>query len=109
MPEITKSVKFEQLYRSSGLGFGTVRELLKAGAYVSILDKVQPPDLKDSRVLFVQTDITKIPEVQNVVDRTVAWTQQTGAVLGGVINCAGIGTPAKVISMPQTCFGLVDF
>ena len=36
-------------------------------------------------------DITKTEDVQNGVNRTVEWTKETGAALGGVINSAGVG------------------
>lgn len=41
--------------------------------------------------MFVQMDITNVEQVQEAVDRTVAWSKETGAELGGVINSAGIG------------------
>lgn len=42
-------------------------------------------------------DITKDSEVSSAVENTVAWTRRSGATLGGVINCAGIATAAKII------------
>jgi 3-hydroxyacyl-CoA dehydrogenase/3-hydroxy-2-methylbutyryl-CoA dehydrogenase len=49
-----------------------------------------------SRVKFWELDITQVEGIVKVVDEVVSWTQQTGAVLGGIINCAGVGTAAKV-------------
>ncbi|KAF9459309.1 3-hydroxy-acyl-CoA-dehydrogenase [Collybia nuda] len=87
---------------SSGLGLATVQDLIKDNAYVAILDLSPPPDGKlasshDQRCIFIKTDITKHDDVQGAVTRTVEWTKETGAVLGGVVNCAGIGRPELVI------------
>lgn len=87
---------------ASGLGLATVHELLKANAYVSILDRLTPPIVNESesdssgRVFFVKTDITKVEEVESAVERTVSWTEQTGAPLGGVVNAAGIANVERV-------------
>jgi len=84
---------------SSGLGLATVVDLLSFPAtHVSILDRSPPPESTlNSRVKFFQTDITKVDEIESAVEQTVAWTKETGAVLGGVINCAGVGGAAKII------------
>lgn len=50
-----------------------------------------------SRVKFHKIDITKVEEIQDAIDQTVQWTQDTKAPLGGVIHCAGIGA-ASVVS-----------
>ena len=86
-------------YRSSGLGLATVQHLLDAGAYVANLDLHPPKDeLPASRVKYWKTNITNSEEVEKAVEASVAWSKETGAVLGGVINCAGVGTAAKVSS-----------
>lgn len=36
-------------------------------------------------------------EIASAVSNTVQWASETGASLGGVINCAGVGTAAKII------------
>lgn len=82
---------------SSGLGYATVVDLLQLDAYVSVVDLHPPKDLEaSSHVKFFQTDITKLEAIESAVDGTVSWTKDTGATLGGVINCAGVGTAAKV-------------
>lgn len=84
---------------SSGLGEATVVDLLKSGAYISIVDRNPPTDDtldSSNHVKFFQTDITELADIQKAVDDTVSWTKKTGAALGGVINCAGVGTAAKV-------------
>ena len=84
---------------SSGLGLGTVRALLDAEANLSILDLSPPPTddkFNTKNVRYFKTDITKLDEIQNAVEQTVAWTKESGKPLGGVINCAGVGAAAKV-------------
>ncbi|EDR05118.1 3-hydroxy-acyl-CoA-dehydrogenase [Laccaria bicolor S238N-H82] len=83
---------------SSGLGLATVHDLLTHKAYIAILDRSAPPtDVISSRVKYFKTDITDVAQINGAVEGTVAWTKDTGAVLGGVINCAGVGTAAKII------------
>ncbi|KAJ7173480.1 3-hydroxy-acyl-CoA-dehydrogenase [Mycena filopes] len=83
---------------SSGLGLATVQDLISADAYISILDRSPPPkDLATSRVKFFQTDITEVDQIEKAVNGTVEWTAVTGAPLGGVINCAGVGTAGKIV------------
>ncbi|RDB23573.1 hypothetical protein Hypma_008908 [Hypsizygus marmoreus] len=83
---------------SSGLGLATVHSLLNAKAYVSVVDRSPPPsDLPTSHVKFIQTDITRVEQVEKAVEDTVTWASQTEAPLGGVINCAGVGTAGKII------------
>lgn len=80
------------------MGLATVVDLLTSAAYISIIDLNPPKDaaLDPSRVKFFQTDITKVEHIEKAVDNTIAWTKVTGAVLGGVVNCAGVGIAAKV-------------
>ncbi|PPQ94437.1 hypothetical protein CVT25_002528 [Psilocybe cyanescens] len=84
---------------SSGLGLATVQELLSQKAYVAIVDRSPPHDSISSspNVKFYQTDITVLAEVASAVGNTVEWASSTGAPLGGVINCAGVGTASKII------------
>ncbi|KAF8577724.1 short chain type dehydrogenase [Ramaria rubella] len=89
---------------SSGLGLATVRDLLAYGAYTAIVD-LAPPEDEDlasidegrRRFRFFKTDITDTGEVEEAVAGTVAWAGETGAVLGGVVNAAGVATVGKVI------------
>jgi len=50
-----------------------------------------------NRVKFYELDITQVKDIVKVVEQVVSWTKQTGASLGGIINCAGVGTAAKII------------
>ncbi|KAJ7708981.1 short chain type dehydrogenase [Mycena rosella] len=77
---------------ASGLGLATVRDLINANAHAVIVDRATPQEsFPADRVLFIRTDITQVEEVARAVADAVAWTEQTGALLGGVINCAGVG------------------
>ncbi|KAF8649282.1 hypothetical protein AX16_005910 [Volvariella volvacea WC 439] len=84
---------------SSGLGLATVLDLLEVKAYVAVLDRSPPPAelASSSRVKFFKLDITKNEQVEQAVEGAVQWTEQTGARLGGVVNCAGVASAAKII------------
>ncbi|XP_006462142.1 hypothetical protein AGABI2DRAFT_186193 [Agaricus bisporus var. bisporus H97] len=85
---------------SSGLGLATVEDLLSQGAYISILDRSSPPTTisNNSHLKFFKTDITNLSQIESAVKQTVSWTRETKARLGGVINCAGVGTAEKMIN-----------
>lgn len=86
---------------SSGLGLSTVNTILQEKGYVAIVD-LKGPDASSfgsasSRVRFWELDITQTEDITKVVEEVVLWTKETGSQLGGVINCAGAGTAAKII------------
>lgn len=82
---------------ASGLGLATVERLLAAGARVVIIDVPQSHGAEvaarlGESVSFAPADVTDETQVQAAVD--------LAASLGSLrilVNCAGIGTPAKVI------------
>ncbi|KAJ7574313.1 3-hydroxyacyl-CoA dehydrogenase [Mycena floridula] len=83
---------------SSGLGLATVEELLRLDAYVSILDRSPPPEtLPSARIRFFEVDITVNEQLEKAVESTLTWTRETDAILGGVVNCAGVGIAAKIL------------
>ncbi|KAJ7065301.1 3-hydroxyacyl-CoA dehydrogenase [Mycena amicta] len=83
---------------SSGLGLATVRDLVNANARVAVLDRAPLQEtFSPDRVLAIQVDITRLEDLQRAVDATVEWTKQTGSLLGGVINCAGVGIDEPII------------
>ncbi|KAF8649272.1 hypothetical protein AX16_005900 [Volvariella volvacea WC 439] len=55
-----------------------------------------------NRVLFIKTDVAQLEQIEHAVNLTVEWTKETGAALGGVINCAGFGIPALMINRKGT-------
>ncbi|MGP9630058.1 MULTISPECIES: 3-hydroxyacyl-CoA dehydrogenase [unclassified Halomonas] len=83
---------------ASGLGEATVRALHTAGAKVVIADlnsergESLAAQLGDNAV-FQRTDVTSEAAAQVAVDKAL----NTFGSLQGLINCAGIGDPAKVI------------
>ncbi|TFK39480.1 hypothetical protein BDQ12DRAFT_734839 [Crucibulum laeve] len=86
---------------SSGLGLATTLDLLSQGAYISILDRSAPPPFPTSipslHFKYILLNILSLPNITSAVSSTISWAQSTGAPLGGVINCAGVGTAAKII------------
>lgn len=38
-----------------------------------------------------------LDQLTRAIDQTAAWTEETGARLGGVVNCAGVATAAKIV------------
>jgi NAD(P)-dependent dehydrogenase (short-subunit alcohol dehydrogenase family) len=80
---------------ASGLGLATARELAKAGAHVVIADLPSSPGEQRAKELggsFAGLDVTDEAGVQQAVDAAVAQ-----APLRIVVNCAGIGTPGRVL------------
>jgi NAD(P)-dependent dehydrogenase (short-subunit alcohol dehydrogenase family) len=84
---------------ASGLGEACVRNLLNGGAKVAIFDfaadrgeKIAAELGKD--VIFCQTDVADDAGVQAAVNKTM---EAFGAI-NIAINCAGIGSPMKVLS-----------
>ena len=83
---------------ASGLGEASARNLIERGAKVSILDLAREKgealasELGDDAI-FCMTDVTDEKTVQAAMDQTVE-------AFGGIhilINCAGVGVPAKVL------------
>ena len=70
----------------------------KAYEYIAILDRsALPTDLVSSRAENFKTHITDVAQIDGAVEGTLQCAKDTEAVLGGVINCAGVGTAAKII------------
>lgn len=80
-----------------------MRHLVSYGAYVVILDLASPPSegLSHDKTRFFKTDVANTEQVAQAVERSVGWTRETGAVLGGVVAAAGIPTVGKVRAMSQ--------
>ena len=83
---------------ASGLGEACVRVLVKDGAKVSIFDfdeergKKVASDVGDD-VTFCITDITDEKSVKAAIDKTI----KSFGSIHVAINCAGVGTPSKVL------------
>merc|ERR1719422_1166914 len=84
---------------ASGLGAAVVRKIVAGGGSATIFDlnakngaKVEA-DLFPN-VLFVKVDVTSDESVQAGIDKHI----EKFGPLRGVVNCAGVGLPAKVVS-----------
>ncbi|GAB3052761.1 SDR family NAD(P)-dependent oxidoreductase [Sediminivirga luteola] len=83
---------------ASGLGLGTARKLLEAGAQVVMVDLNEDAGRQTAQELgegahFAAADVTDEEQVQAAVD--------LAASLGDlriVVNCAGVATPGKLVS-----------
>jgi len=83
---------------ASGLGEACVRNLVKEGAKVSILDLAEETGKKlaeelGSGVIFFKTDVTDEKSVEAAIDKTA----ETFGGIHVAINCAGVLMPAKVL------------
>lgn len=83
---------------ASGLGRATTEHLLAKGAQVVIADLAQSPGAATAEELgdachFVATDVTDADSVQEAVDTATAL-----GPLRVAVNCAGVGTPGRVLS-----------
>jgi len=96
----------------SGLGEACVRNLVMNGAKVSIFDFAEESGRKISwelgdAVLFCNTDVTDEETVRAAINHTL---DSFGAI-HVAINCAGVGTPTKVLGkegpMPMKHFNQV--
>jgi len=81
---------------ASGLGLATVERLVSLGAAVLILDLPSSPgreiaDRLGGRVTFVPGDVVDEESVAAALD------VQTGCPVRILVNCAGVGTPGRVV------------
>ncbi len=87
---------------ASGLGEGTVREIVKAGGKAAIFDMNEArgqelvAELGDA-VIFHKVDVTSEADVTAGLDAAMA----AFGALNGLVNCAGIVIGAKVASKGQ--------
>ncbi len=83
---------------ASGLGEACVRDLVALGANTTVLDFAEDngrrlaSELGES-VLFCKTDVTDEASVQMAIHRTM----ETFGAVHVAINCAGVGTPGKIL------------
>ncbi|AQQ52082.1 3-hydroxyacyl-CoA dehydrogenase [Planococcus lenghuensis] len=84
---------------ASGLGEATVRQLIQSGGRAAILDLneergKQLADELGNHVIYLPTDVTD--ELQ--VAESLAAAAEKFKGINVAVNCAGIGTPGKVLS-----------
>ena len=95
---------------SSGLGRATVEMLAGAGAHVLIADLNREAGERlatelGEKVRFFPTDVTSETDVEGAIASAV----ELGGSLQGVIQCAGIVIPQKVLSTDGTVHSLALF
>ena len=101
--------------RASGLGRATIRTLVAAGGYVSILDmnpdggSALVKELGADRTKFFQTNVSNTNSIATAIKGTLEWIKETGKELGGVIAAAGVSNPAKVIDRHGEPFDIKGF
>jgi len=83
---------------ASGLGEACARRFALQGANIGILDVDEEKGNRlaadlGAQAIYCRTDVTSEKSVQAAVDKTV---EKFGGI-HVVINCAGVGTPAKVL------------
>ena len=79
---------------ASGLGAATARALARTGARVVLIDLPSALGAEpDSGMVFAPADVRDEEQVQAAVDTATAL-----GPLRVVVNCAGIGTPGRIIS-----------
>ncbi|MDN7246613.1 3-hydroxyacyl-CoA dehydrogenase [Planococcus shenhongbingii] len=85
---------------ASGLGEATVRRIVENGGKAAIFDLNEQraqsiiSELGDEKVCYFKTDVTEADQVE----RNVATVIEKWGTITAVVNCAGIGTPGKVVS-----------
>ncbi|WP_084243087.1 3-hydroxyacyl-CoA dehydrogenase [Planomicrobium okeanokoites] len=88
---------------ASGLGEATVRRIVEKGGKAAIFDlnseKAEKliKELGEESVCYAETDVTDAARVEW---QTAAVIERFGAV-NLAVNCAGVGTPGKVVSKGQ--------
>lgn len=89
--------------RASGLGRATVRNLVLAGANVSILDmnadggRTLVRELGTEYARFFLVDVSDTDSIARATKATLDWVKSTGKEIGGVLAAAGVSSPAKII------------
>ncbi len=92
---------------ASGLGAATARRLSAAGAFVVVADLQDDKGEATAGEVggaFVHTDVTQAEQVQEAVD-----TAMSANPLRAVVNCAGIGPPARTLNRDGTPHDLGHF
>jgi len=100
---------------ASGLGRACVEQLCKAGGYVAILDMNDEmgqelvKEIGGGMAKFFKANVLETESVAAAVKGALAWSKETGKLLGGVVAAAGVATPAKILDKNLNPFSLDDF
>ncbi|KAL2255364.1 hypothetical protein VTK26DRAFT_3513 [Humicola hyalothermophila] len=87
---------------ASGLGRACVESIIAAGGNAMILDMNTALGSSLAAELgpsarFLECDVTSTSSIAACVAATVAWTEQTGFPLGGLIPAAGVGSASLML------------
>ena len=66
-------------------------------------------ELGSHRSKFFQVDVSDTESIARAVKDTLAWVQETGKEIGGIVAAAGVSTPAKIIDRHGDPFDLKGF
>jgi len=94
----------------SGLGEATAREIVARGGRVLILDLARSKGAELAKslgpaALFGEADVTNEAQVAAALDRAA---RELGAIRA-LVNCAGIGTPGRVVDKKGEPLALASF
>jgi len=94
----------------SGLGEATARAFAAKGAQVAILDLARSRGAEIAKEIggksfFAECDVTSGEQVSVAIDKAVA----TFGAIHVLVNCAGIGTPGKVLGKNNVPLELENF
>jgi NAD(P)-dependent dehydrogenase (short-subunit alcohol dehydrogenase family) len=80
---------------ASGLGLATAKGILEKGGNVSLIDINEEigNSFMNEKTFFSKADVRSEEEIQKAVEATILKFGQ----IDGVINCAGIGPPKRVV------------
>ncbi len=83
---------------ASGLGFATAERIVRAGGKAVLLDVNDTQGAASagslgSNAMFLRTDVTDETAVDAAVARAADWL----GALNAAVNCAGVGTPARLV------------
>jgi len=84
---------------ASGLGEATVRRIVEKGGRAAIFDLSEVLGRKlekelGDKVIFIKTDVVSEESVTEALEKTISVFGKTDLL----VNCAGIGTPQKILS-----------
>ena len=88
---------------ASGLGEATVRHIAENGGRAVIFDLNEErarevmANFGDGQISYIETDVTNASQVE---ENVISAAEQLGNI-NLLVNCAGIGTPGKVVSKGQ--------
>ena len=94
---------------ASGLGFAVAEHVVRAGGRAVLLDVNEAQGAQAAETLgtaakFVKTDVSDEAAVDQAVAQAASWL----GTLNAAVNCAGIGTPGRLVgkqgSMPGAFF-----